>query len=248
MAGKLVLCRHGQSKWNLENRFTGWVDVGLTKQGQTEALEAGIQLKVAELTFDIAYTSVLKRATKTLFIILEEMNLTWIPVISSWELNERHYGALQGLNKVEVAKQYGEDQVQIWRRSYDTPPPVMAEDETSHPRFDAKYDGIGGLPGSESLKDTLARVKPYWQDKILPSLLGNQNVLIVAHGNSLRSLVKIIDNINDQDIVSLNIPTGVPLVYQFNENLKPTSKYFLGDEEAIKKATEMIAQQGSIEK
>ena len=248
MAGKLVLCRHGQSKWNLENRFTGWVDVGLTKQGETEALEAGIQLKVAELTFDIAYTSVLKRATKTLFIILEEMNLTWIPVISSWELNERHYGALQGLNKVEVAKQYGEDQVQIWRRSYDTPPPVMAEDETSHPRFDAKYDGIGGLPGSESLKDTLARVKPYWQDKILPSLLGNQNVLIVAHGNSLRSLVKIIDNINDQDIVSLNIPTGVPLVYQFNENLKPTSKYFLGDEEAIKKATEMIAQQGSIEK
>ena len=247
MAGKLVLCRHGQSKWNLENRFTGWVDVDLTEQGQTEALEAGKQLRVAELTFDIAFTSVLKRATKTLFIILEEMNLNWIPVINSWELNERHYGALQGLNKVDVAKQYGEDQVQIWRRSYDTPPPVMAEDDSSHPRFDEKYDGIDGLPGSESLKDTLARVKPYWQDKILPSLLGNQNVLIVAHGNSLRSLIKIIDNINDEDIVSLNIPTGIPLVYEFNENLKPTSKYFLGDEEAIKKATEMIAQQGSIE-
>ena len=247
MAGKLILCRHGQSTWNLENRFTGWVDVDLTEQGQTEALEAGKQLKLAELTFDIAFTSVLKRATKTLFIILEEMNLTWIPVINSWELNERHYGALQGLNKIDVAKQYGEDQVQIWRRSYDTPPPVMAEDSSSHPRFDAKYDGIEGLPGSESLKDTLARVKPYWQDKILPSLLGNQNVLIVAHGNSLRSLIKIIDNINDQDIVSLNIPTGVPLVYEFNENLKPTSKYFLGDKKAIKKATEMIAQQGSIE-
>ena len=247
MAGKLILCRHGQSTWNLENRFTGWVDVDLTEQGQTEALEAGKQLKLAELTFDIAFTSVLKRATKTLFIILEEMNLTWIPVINSWELNERHYGALQGLNKVDVAKQYGEDQVQTWRRSYDTPPPVMAEDNSSHPRFDAKYDGIEGLPGSESLKDTLARVKPYWQDKILPSLLGNQNVLIVAHGNSLRSLIKIIDNINDQDIVSLNIPTGVPLVYEFNENLKPTSKYSLGDEKAIKKATEMIAQQGSIE-
>ena len=247
MAGKLILCRHGQSTWNLENRFTGWVDVDLTEQGQIEALEAGKQLKLAELTFDIAFTSVLKRATKTLFIILEEMNLTWIPVINSWELNERHYGALQGLNKVDVAKQYGEDQVQTWRRSYDTPPPVMAEDNSSHPRFDAKYDGIEGLPGSESLKDTLARVKPYWQDKILPSLLGNQNVLIVAHGNSLRSLIKIIDNINDQDIVSLNIPTGVPLVYEFNENLKPTSKYFLGDKKAIKKATEMIAQQGSIE-
>jgi len=247
VAGKLILCRHGQSTWNLENRFTGWVDVDLTEQGQTEALEAGKQLQIAELTFDIAFTSVLKRATKTLFIILEEMNLTWIPVINSWELNERHYGALQGLNKVDVAKQYGEDQVQTWRRSYDTPPPVMAEDNSSHPRFDAKYDGIEGLPGSESLKDTLARVKPYWQDKILPSLLGNQNVLIVAHGNSLRSLIKIIDNINDQDIVSLNIPTGVPLVYEFNENLKPTSKYFLGDKKAIKKATEMIAQQGSIE-
>ena len=247
MAGKLILCRHGQSTWNLENRFTGWVDVDLTEQGQTEALEAGKQLKLAELTFDIAFTSVLKRATKTLFIILEEMNLTWIPVINSWELNERHYGALQGLNKVDVAKQYGEGQVQTWRRSYDTSPPVMAEDNSSHPRFDAKYDGIEGLPGSESLKDTLARVKPYWQDKILPSLLGNQNVLIVAHGNSLRSLIKIIDNINDQDIVSLNIPTGVPLVYEFNENLKPTSKYFLGDKKAIKKATEMIAQQGSIE-
>ena len=166
----LILVRHGQSEWNLENRFTGWVDVDLTEQGQNEALEAGKELKEAELNFDIAYTSVLKRATKTLFIILEEMNLTWIPVINSWELNERHYGALQGLHKVDVAKQYGEDQVQIWRRSYDTPPPVMAEDDKSHPRFDTKYDGIDNLPGSESLKDTLNRVKPYWQDNILPSL------------------------------------------------------------------------------
>ena len=248
MAGKLVLCRHGQSQWNLENRFTGWVDVDLTTKGEEEALEAGNQIQEANLTFDIAYTSLLKRATKTLSIILEEMDLTWIPVIKSWELNERHYGALQGLYKSEVAKEYGEDQVKIWRRSYDIPPPMMAEDDTSHPRFDSKYDGIDELPGSESLKDTLTRVKPYWQDKILPDLLGNKDVLVVAHGNSLRSLVKIIDNISDEEIVNLNIPTGIPLLYEFNENLNPTSKLFLGDEEAIKKATEMVAKQGSIKK
>ena len=248
MAGKLVLCRHGQSQWNLENRFTGWVDVDLTTKGEEEALEAGSQIQEANLTFDIAYTSLLKRATKTLSIILEEMNLTWIPVIKSWELNERHYGALQGLYKSDVAREYGEDQVKIWRRSYDIPPPMMAEDDTSHPRFDSKYDGIDELPGSESLKDTLTRVKPYWQDKILPDLLGNKDVLVVAHGNSLRSLVKIIDNISDEEIVNLNIPTGIPLLYEFNENLNPTSKSFLGDEETIKKATEMVAKQGSIKK
>ncbi len=207
MAGKLVLCRHGQSQWNLENRFTGWMDVDLTTKGQEEALDAGSQIQGANLTFDIAYTSLLKRATKTLSIILEEMNLTWIPVIKCWELNERHYGALQGLYKAEVAKEYGEDQVKIWRRSYDI-----------------------------------------WQDKILPDLLGNKDVLVVAHGNSLRSLVKIIDNISDEEIVNLNIPTGIPLLYEFNENLNPTSKSFLGDEETIKKATEKVAQQGSIKK
>lgn len=248
MAGKLVLCRHGQSEWNLENRFTGWVDVDLTKKGENEALEAGNQIKENHLAFDIAYSSLLKRATKTLSIILEEINLTWIPVIKSWKLNERHYGALQGLYKSEVAKEYGEEQVKIWRRSYDIAPPAMPDNDTSHPRFDSKYDGIDELPDSESLKDTLARVKPFWQEHILPDLLGNKDVLVVAHGNSLRSLVKIIDHISDEDIVNLNIPTGIPLLYEFNENLKPTSKSFLGDEETIKKATEMVAQQGSIKK
>jgi len=246
MAGKLILCRHGQSEWNLSNRFTGWEDVDLTEKGEKEAKDAGLNLTKENISFDVAYTSLLKRATRTLFIILEEMNLTWIPVTNAWELNERHYGALQGLNKSEVAKEYGEDQVQIWRRSYDIPPPMIEDDDPNHPRLDNKYHGIDNLPYGESLKDTLSRVRPYWQDIIVPSLLGNQDTLVVAHGNSLRSLIKMIDDINNEEIVELNIPTGIPLLYEFNENLKPVSKRFIGNQEIIEKATKMVANQGMV--
>ena len=244
MAGKLILCRHGESEWNLENRFTGWADVGLSPKGEQEAKDAGLTLKHEQLSFDLAYTSVLKRATRTLWIMLEEMSLTWIPVINAWELNERHYGALQGLNKSQVAAEYGEEQVQIWRRSYDTPPPALNDDDERHPRFEIRYAGVSDLPASESLKDTLLRVKPYWQTKIIPSLLGNQDVLIVAHGNSLRAMVKMIENISDEEIVDFNIPTGIPLAYEFNENLKPIKQGFIGDPETIKQATQAVANQG----
>jgi len=244
MAGKLILCRHGQSEWNLENRFTGWADVDLSPKGEQEAKDAGLTLKHEQLSFDLAYTSVLKRATRTLWIMLEEMSLTWIPVINAWELNERHYGALQGLNKSQVAAEYGEEQVQIWRRSYDTPPPPLNNDDERHPRFEIRYAGVSDLPASESLKDTLLRVKPYWQTKIIPSLLGNQDVLIVAHGNSLRAMVKMIENISDEEIVDFNIPTGIPLAYEFNENLKPIKQGFIGDPETIKQATQAVVNQG----
>ena len=244
MAGKLILCRHGESEWNLENRFTGWADVGLSPKGEQEAKDAGLTLKHEQLSFDLAYTSVLKRATRTLWIMLEEMSLTWIPVINAWELNERHYGALQGLNKSQVAAEYGEEQVQIWRRSYDTPPPALNNDDERHPRFEIRYASVSDLPASESLKDTLLRVKPYWQTKIIPSLLGNQDVLIVAHGNSLRAMVKMIENISDEEIVNFNIPTGIPLAYEFNENLKPIKQGFIGDPETIKQATQAVANQG----
>ena len=244
MAGKLILCRHGESEWNLENRFTGWADVGLSPKGEQEAKDAGLTLKHEQLSFDLAYTSVLKRATRTLWIMLEEMSLTWIPVINAWELNERHYGALQGLNKSQVAAEYGEEQVQIWRRSYDTPPPALNNDDERHPRFEIRYASVSDLPASESLKDTLLRVKPYWQTKIIPSLLGNQDVLIVAHGNSLRAMVKMIENISDEEIVDFNIPTGIPLAYEFNENLKPIKQGFIGDPETIKQATQAVANQG----
>ena len=244
MAGKLILCRHGESEWNLENRFTGWADVGLSPKGEQEAKDAGLTLKHEQLSFDLAYTSVLKRATRTLWIMLEEMSLTWIPVINAWELNERHYGALQGLNKSQVAAEYGEEQVQIWRRSYDTPPPPLNNDDERHPRFEIRYASVSDLPASESLKDTLLRVKPYWQTKIIPSLLGNQDVLIVAHGNSLRAMVKMIENISDEEIVDFNIPTGIPLAYEFNENLKPIKQGFIGDPETIKQATQAVANQG----
>ena len=244
MAGKLILCRHGQSEWNLENRFTGWADVDLSPKGEQEAKDAGLTLKHEQLSFDLAYTSVLKRATRTLWIMLEEMGLTWIPVINAWELNERHYGALQGLNKSQVAAEYGEEQVQIWRRSYDTPPPALNDDDERHPRFEIRYASVSDLPASESLKDTLLRVKPYWQTKIIPSLLGNQDVLIVAHGNSLRAMVKMIENISDKEIVDFNIPTGIPLAYEFNENLKPIKQGFIGDPETIKQATQAVANQG----
>ena len=244
MAGKLILCRHGQSEWNLENRFTGWADVDLSPKGEQEAKDAGLTLKHEQLSFDLAYTSVLKRATRTLWIMLEEMSLTWIPVTNAWELNERHYGALQGLNKSQVVAEYGEEQVQIWRRSYDTPPPALNDDDERHPRFEIRYASVLDLPASESLKDTLLRVKPYWQTKIIPSLLGNQDVLIVAHGNSLRAMVKMIENISDEEIVDFNIPTGIPLAYEFNENLKPIKQGFIGDPETIKQATQAVANQG----
>ena len=244
MAGKLILCRHGESEWNLENRFTGWADVDLTPKGEQEAKDAGLTLKHEQLSFDLAYTSVLKRATRTLWIMLEEMSLTWIPVINALELNERHYGALQGLNKSQVAAEYGEEQVQIWRRSYDTPPPPLDNDDERHPRFEIRYAGVSDLPASESLKDTLLRVKPYWQTQIIPSLLGNQDVLIVAHGNSLRAMVKMIENISDKEIVDFNIPTGIPLAYEFNENLKPIKQGFIGDPETIEKAAQAVANQG----
>ena len=244
MAGKLILCRHGESEWNLENRFTGWADVDLSPKGEQEAKDAGLTLKHEQLSFDLAYTSVLKRATRTLWIMLEEMSLTWIPVINAWELNERHYGALQGLNKSQVAAEYGEEQVQIWRRSYDTPPPALNNDDERHPRFEIRYASVSDLPASESLKDTLLRVKPYWQTKIMPSLLGNQDVLIVAHGNSLRAMVKMIENISDKEIMDFNIPTGIPLAYEFNENLKPIKQGFIGDPETIEKAAQAVANQG----
>ena len=244
MAGKLTLCRHGESEWNLENRFTGWADVDLTPKGEQEAKDAGLTLKNEGLSFDLAYTSVLKRATRTLWIMLEEMGLTWIPVINAWELNERHYGALQGLNKSQVAGEYGEDQVQIWRRSYDIPPPALDNDDKHHPRFEERYSGISDLPTSESLKDTLLRVKPYWKTKIIPALLGNQDVLVVAHGNSLRAMVKMIENISEEEIIAFNIPTGIPLVYEFNENLKPVKKGFIGDPEFIEQAKQAVASQG----
>ena len=246
MAGKLILCRHGESEWNLENRFTGWADVDLSPKGEQEAKDAGLTLKHEQLSFDLAYTSVLKRATRTLWIMLEEMSLTWIPVINAWELNERHYGALQGLNKSQVAAEYGEEQVQIWRRSYDTPPPPLNNDDERHPRFEIRYAGVSDLPASESLKDTLLRVKPYWQTKIMPSLLGNQDVLIVAHGNSLRAMVKMIENISDKEIMDFNIPTGIPLAYEFNENLKPIKQGFIGDPETIEKAAQAVANQGLV--
>ena len=246
MAGKLILCRHGESEWNLENRFTGWADVDLSPKGKQEAKDAGLTLKHEQLSFDLAYTSVLKRATRTLWIMLEEMSLTWIPVTNAWELNERHYGALQGLNKSQVAAEYGEEQVQIWRRSYDTPPPALNDDDERHPRFEIRYASVSDLPASESLKDTLLRVKPYWQTKIIPSLLGNQDVLIVAHGNSLRAMVKMIENISDEEIVDFNIPTGIPLAYEFNENLKPIKQGFIGDPETIKQAAQAVANQGLV--
>ena len=246
MAGKLILCRHGQSEWNLENRFTGWADVDLSPKGEQEAKDAGLTLKHEQLSFDLAYTSVLKRATRTLWIMLEEMSLTWIPVTNAWELNERHYGALQGLNKSQVAAEYGEEQVQIWRRSYDTPPPALNDDDERHPKFEIRYASVSDLPAGESLKDTLLRVKPYWQTKIIPSLLGNQDVLIVAHGNSLRAMVKMIENISDEEIVDFNIPTGIPLAYEFNENLKPIKQGFIGDPETIKQATQAVANQGLV--
>jgi 2,3-bisphosphoglycerate-dependent phosphoglycerate mutase len=244
---KLVLVRHGQSAWNLENRFTGWTDVGLTDQGRTEAHQGGALLREGGYTFDLAYTSVLKRAIHTLWIILEEMELEWIPVTRLWQLNERHYGALQGLNKAEMAVKFGEEQVKIWRRSYDVPPPSLEMDDPRHPRFDRRYASLTPeqLPRTESLKLTVDRMLPCWHETIAPTVKSGQRVLIAAHGNSLRALVKYLDNISDEEIVGLNIPTGVPLVYELDKNLRPVTSYYLGDPEAVRKAAEAVAKQGS---
>jgi len=242
---KLVLVRHGQSTWNLENRFTGWTDVGLTALGRSEALEAGRLLREGGFVFDVAYTSVLRRAIQTLWIVLQEMNMEWIPEIKAWQLNERHYGALQGLNKAETAEKFGEAQVKVWRRSYDTPPPELDMDDERHPRFDPRYASLSPdeLPATESLKITLDRVVPYWNSTLAPAIKSGQRLVVAAHGNSIRAMVKYLDNISDADITELNIPTGLPLVYELDEDLKPIKSYYLGDpEEAARKAAAVANQ------
>lgn len=243
---KLVLIRHGESEWNKENRFTGWKDVDLSEKGRQEAQAAGKLLKDEGYTFDEAYTSVLKRAIRTLWIVLDEMDLMWIPVTKSWMLNERHYGSLQGLNKAETAAQYGDEQVMIWRRSFDIPPSPMEETDERYLGKDPRYCSMepGTFPKTECLKDTVARVVPYFESEILPKVKDGKKLIVAAHGNSLRALVKYLDDVSDSDIVSLNIPTGVPLVYELDENLKPTKSYYLGDQDAIRKAQEAVANQG----
>ncbi len=250
MVGKLLLLRHGQSIWNVNNLFTGWTDVDLSELGRQEARQGAIEMRKAGLVFDIAFTSVLKRAIRTLWIVLDEMDLMWIPVERSWRLNERHYGALQGLDKAQTAEQHGAAQVKIWRRSYDIPPPPLALDDKRHPRFDPRYAGLAAseLPATESLKDTLARVLPYWQSRIAPELQAGRNVLVAAHGNSLRALVKMLDNVSEQDIVELNIPTGVPLLYELDEALQPRASRYLGDAAAIKEAQEAVRRQAEKKK
>jgi 2,3-bisphosphoglycerate-dependent phosphoglycerate mutase len=241
----IVLLRHGESTWNQENRFTGWTDVGLSEKGVQEALEAGRALRREGYMFDVAYTSVLKRAIKTLWLALEEMDLMWIPVYNSWRLNERHYGALQGLNKAETAERHGMEQTQLWRRSYDVRPPALTPDDPRHPSRDPRYASLRPeeLPLTECLKDTVARFLPYWHDTIVPVVRAGQRVLIAAHGNSLRALVKYLDDIADDEIVGLNIPTGIPLVYELDDDLKPIRNFYVGDPEAIAKATSAVAGQ-----
>jgi 2,3-bisphosphoglycerate-dependent phosphoglycerate mutase len=244
MAGKLVLCRHGQSDWNLKNLFTGWTDVDLTELGIDEARDAGKLVAKLDYDIDVAFTSVLKRAIRTLWIMLDEMDRMWIPVLRDWRLNERHYGALQGLNKAETAAKYGEDQVHIWRRSYATPPPPLEADDERHPSHDPRYAGIANLPATESLATTLDRVRPCWEEKIVPELKAGKNVLIAAHGNSLRALVKMLDRVSEEEITGFNIPTGIPLVYDLDADLKPVSRDFLGDPDAIAAAAAAVANQG----
>ena len=243
---RLVLLRHGESTWNKENRFTGWTDVPLSERGVQEAREAGGVLRKEGYTFDVAYTSVLRRAVDTLRLVLEEMGLASLPVVQSWRLNERHYGALQGLNKAEVAARYGEDQVLIWRRSYDVRPPALTPDDARHPGKDPRYAALAPeeLPLTECLKDTVARFLPYWHDTIAPKVREGKRVLIAAHGNSLRALVKYLDHVPDDQLVSLNIPTGIPLVYELNDDLSPLRHCYLGDPEAVKRAAQAVAQQG----
>jgi 2,3-bisphosphoglycerate-dependent phosphoglycerate mutase len=246
MMYKLVLIRHGESVWNQENRFTGWTDVDLSDRGRDEARSAGRLLKAQEFTFDLAFVSVLKRAIRTLWIVLDEMELMWLPVRHSWRLNERHYGALQGLDKSETAAQFGEDQVKIWRRAYDIPPPPL---EASDPRFpgnDPRYAGLAAadLPLTECLKDTVARFLPFWNESLAPAIRSGQRVVVAAHGNSIRAIVKYLDGVSDEEIVNLNIPTGIPLIYELDENLKPIRHEYLGDPDAVAKAMAAVASQG----
>ncbi len=245
MPGKLILVRHGQSTWNVENLFTGWHDVDLTELGRQEALDAGRELKSANLDPHIVFTSVLKRAIRTLWIMLDTMDRMWLPVERSWRLNERHYGALQGLNKAQTVDKHGAAQVKIWRRSYDVPPPPLGLDDPRHPRFDLRYADLDPklLPASESLKDTLARVLPFWETRIVPELRASKNVLVVAHGNSLRALVKMLDLMSESDIVEFNIPTGIPMLYELDDQIQPTSRRFLGDPAAIAAAQDAVRRQ-----
>jgi 2,3-bisphosphoglycerate-dependent phosphoglycerate mutase len=243
---RLVLLRHGESTWNKENRFTGWTDVDLSDKGREEAREAGRLMAAQKMEFDVAFTSVLKRAIRTLWIALDEMDMMWIPVHNSWRLNERHYGGLQGLNKAETAAKHGEEQVLIWRRSFDTPPPKLALEDPGHPSHDRRYANVPmhELPVTESLKDTIARFLPCWHDSIAPEIRRGRRVIIVAHGNSMRALVKFLDNMSEDAIMAENIPTGIHLVYQLNEDLRPLTKEYLGDPEAVKRAAAAVANQG----
>ncbi len=245
MPGKLILVRHGQSLWNMENRFTGWTDIDLAPAGREEAERAGRQLVEEKIQVDIAFTSVLKRAIRTLWIMLDVMDRMWIPVERSWRLNERHYGALQGLDKAQTVERHGAAQVKIWRRSYDTPPPPLATDDPRHPRFDPRYADVPAdeLPSAESLKDTLARVLPYWHARIAPEVRAGRNVLVAAHGNSLRAMVKMLDEVSEDDIVELNIPTGIPLVYELDAQLKPLGSRYLGDPQIAAAAAEAVRRQ-----
>ena len=244
---KLVLIRHGESTWNLENRFTGWTDVSLTETGITQAQNAGKLLKAEGYDFDLAYTSVLKRATHTLWHTLDEMDRTWLPVVNSWRLNERHYGNLQGLNKAETAEKYGDEQVLVWRRSYNTPPPPLAADDVRSEKSDRRYAKLlrGQVPLTECLKDTVDRVLPFWNEAIAPAIRAGKRVVVAAHGNSIRALVKYLDEVSETDIVGLNIPNGIPLVYELDANLKPICHYYLGDSQAAAKAAALVGAQGS---
>jgi 2,3-bisphosphoglycerate-dependent phosphoglycerate mutase len=243
---KIVMLRHGESTWNQENRFTGWTDVGLTEKGMAEAIAAGQLLKNEGFDFDLAYTSVLRRAIKTLWTVLEQMDRMWLPVQHSWRLNERHYGALQGLNKAETAAKFGDEQVLVWRRAYDTPPPALDANDPRYEINDPRYAGLkpGECPRTECLKDTVARVLPFWNDSIAPTIRSGKRVVIAAHGNSIRALIKYLDNVSDSDIVGLNIPTAQPLVYELDADLRPIRNYYLGDQEAIKAAMQAVANQG----
>ena len=243
---KVVLLRHGESEWNLANRFTGWTDVDLTEKGIQEARAAGEVLKEKGFVFDIAFTSVLKRALRTLWIALDEMDLLWISVVKNWRLNERHYGALQGLNKAETAAEHGEEKVLIWRRSYDIPPPDLEKNDERYPGNDPRYNDMDekDIPTTECLKDTVDRFLPFWHETIAPTIKSGKKVIIAAHGNSLRALVKYLDNMSDEEIIKLNIPTGLPLIYELDEDLKPIKHYYLGDEDAVKKAMDAVANQG----
>jgi 2,3-bisphosphoglycerate-dependent phosphoglycerate mutase len=246
---KLTLLRHGESLWNKENRFSGWTDVDLSDQGMVEARKAGKTLKSEGYSFDVAYTSVLKRAVRTLWIVLDELDLMWIPVERSWRINERHYGALQGLNKAETAKRFGEEQVLLWRRSYDIRPPALEKTDERYPGHDPRYRELDDrdLPLTECLKDTVERFLPYWHGSIAPAVKAGKKVLVTAHGNSLRALVKYLDNVSDEDIVALNIPTGIPLVYELDEELRPVKHYYLGDPEAVARAAKAVADQGKVQ-